>query len=127
MRRFFDKVTKKPGSPSKTRFLPESPPPVPHSALPHHPTGLQPSYAVPPLPHPYPHEHIAIIASKGGLLLRPHLPGLDHPASHVRISWGKTMSIEEVEGESDVDWSESVVVYGIIGTLGLFTGGLHDH
>lgn len=95
-----------------------SPPPVVHT------TGLQPKYVVPPVPHPNTYEHIAIVASKTGLLLRPHINGLVRTESHVKINWGLAGKIEEVEGdgERNADWSKAVIVYGIIGTLDLFSG-----
>ena len=90
-----------------------------------HTTGLQPKFIVPPLPHPCPLEHIAILATPNGLLLRPHLKdGTTRPESHVRIAWGKDAKVEEVAttGDDEGDWADSVVVYGIIGILNLFTG-----
>ncbi len=89
-----------------------------------HTTGLQPKFTVPPLPHPCPHEHISVLATSQGLLLRPHLKN-GHSESHVRISWGKEAKVEEIhnDGESEeADWSDSVIVYGLIGVLNLFTG-----
>lgn len=86
-------------------------------------TGLQPNYIVPPVPHPNPHEHIAMLASEDGLLMRPHRAGLPHPASYVRVSWGKTANIAELPsdgGSPSVDWKESVVIYGIVGLMTLF-------
>ena len=50
------------------------------------------------------------------------------PESHVRIAWGKDGHIEEIQtdGEGEgLNWSESVVVYGIVGIMNLFTGDLH--
>ena len=50
-----------------------------------------------------------------------------HAESHVRISWGKDGKVEEIASSGDdcgEDWSESVVVYGIVGILTLFTGTL---
>ncbi|KAH9843189.1 SacI homology domain-containing protein [Rhodofomes roseus] len=89
-----------------------------------HTTGLQPKYVLPPLPHPCPHEHIAIIATDRGLLLRPHFLSETHVESYVCIPWGKNATVEELpHGEEfdHIDWSESVVVYGIVGILSLFT------
>ena len=89
---------------------------------------LQPKFTLPPVPHPCPHEHIAIVANSEGLLLRPHLLGSSQPVSHIQIAWGKEGAIDEVqdEGESNVDWSESVIVYGLIGILNLFAGKLRS-
>lgn len=89
-----------------------------------HTVGLQPKFLVPPLPHPCPHEHIEVLATQKGLLLRPHLKNGTRPESHVRVTWGKDGKVEEINtpGEEGQDWSESVVVYGIIGVISLFTG-----
>jgi hypothetical protein len=67
------------------------------------------------------------LVSKKGLLLRPHISGLVRTESHVKISWGLGGTVKEVQGDgedagSDVDWTKSVVVYGIIGTLDVFSG-----
>ena len=94
-------------------------------AGPSHATGLQPKYVLPPLPHPCPHEHIAIVATERGLLLRPHFLSETHVESYICIPWGKNATVEELpHGEEfdHIDWSESVVVYGIVGILTLFTG-----
>lgn len=85
-------------------------------------TGLQPNYVVPPVPHPNPHEHIVLLASEYGLLMRPHHAGL-YPASYVRVTWGKTANIVELPsdgGSPPVDWKEGVVIYGIVGLMTLF-------
>ncbi|CCM00021.1 uncharacterized protein FIBRA_02047 [Fibroporia radiculosa] len=89
-----------------------------------HTTSLQPKYVLPPLPHPCPYEHIAVLATSGGLLLRPHFQSEVDPESYVRIAWGKAGDVEEVLYSEDidgVDWSESVVVYGVVGILSLFS------
>ncbi|KAG2158469.1 phosphoinositide polyphosphatase [Suillus bovinus] len=94
------------------------------AALPAATVGLQPNYVVPPVPHPSPHEHITLLASEDGLLMRPHRAGLPHPASYVRVSWGKTTHIAELpsdhRGGIPVDWKEGVVIYGIVGLMTLF-------
>lgn len=94
-----------------------------------HTVGLQPKYLVPPIPHPCPYDHLALLVTKEGLLIRPHIVGHDpkteKPNSHVRVRWGKTVHVEEVAhvvGADDADWGESVVVYGIVGVLELFSG-----
>lgn len=89
-----------------------------------HTTSLQPKYVLPPLPHPCPHEHIALLATAQGLLLRPHFLSETRPESYVRILWGKTGAIEElpINEDADQDWSESVIIYGIVGILELFSG-----
>lgn len=92
-----------------------------------HTTGLQPRDIVPPVPHPRPHDHLAILPTHDGLLLRPQLLGGMQPESHVKIHWGKTVSVEEVEGNgesSENDWSASVIVYGVVGILELYNGNL---
>ncbi|KZT71284.1 hypothetical protein DAEQUDRAFT_724233 [Daedalea quercina L-15889] len=89
-----------------------------------HATGLQPKYVLPPLPHPCPHEHIAIVATDRGLLLRPHFLSETHVESYICIPWGKNAAVEELpHGEEfdHIDWSEGVVVYGIAGILTLFS------
>ncbi|PCH37867.1 hypothetical protein WOLCODRAFT_161110 [Wolfiporia cocos MD-104 SS10] len=96
----------------------------PTSTVVTHTTSLQPKYVLPPLPHPCPHEHIAIIATSQGLLLRPHFRSENHAESYVRVTWGKTGSVEELPYSAEldsIDWSESVVVYGIVGILNLFS------
>ncbi|KAH9930723.1 SacI homology domain-containing protein [Fomitopsis serialis] len=92
----------------KTKIVPASPVnPVSTAPGGSHATGLQPKYVLPPLPHPCPHEHIAIIATDRGLLLRPHFLSETHVESYVCIPWGKNATVEDV------------VVYGIVGILTL--------
>jgi hypothetical protein len=79
--------------------------------------GLQTEYVV--------NDHLALLATSDGLLVRPYMPGtsLTHRTSYscVRISWGKHTKIEEIERQFDnMDWKESVIVYGIVGILELF-------
>ncbi|KAF9246453.1 SacI homology domain-containing protein [Melanogaster broomeanus] len=84
--------------------------------------GLQPRLVVPRVPHPHPHECIAVIATDEGLIMRPRAPGL-HPESHVRVSWGKPPKVEELQGDGggpSVDWASSVLIYGVVGILDLF-------
>ncbi|KAI0082839.1 hypothetical protein K474DRAFT_1584893 [Panus rudis PR-1116 ss-1] len=123
VKRLFSKSFNIPGKSSPNQ--PSSPIPPGQSAIPVlHPAGLQPKYTIPPLPHPCPHEYIAILATSEGLLLRPHFLDGSHPQSHVKISWGKEPAIEEVEEDAetdDRDWSHSAVVYGILGIMNLFT------
>ncbi|KAG1756423.1 phosphoinositide polyphosphatase [Suillus paluster] len=119
MKHLFSKPSKN-ANPAKLKSPAPEPPIVSRTAaLPATTIGLQPSYVVPPVPHPNPHEHIALLASEDGLLMRPHGAGLPHPASHVRISWGKTVDIAELPSDG-VDWEESAVVYGIVGLMSLF-------
>ncbi|KAG7092615.1 hypothetical protein E1B28_008958 [Marasmius oreades] len=110
------------------------PPPAPvHPTAPTNPTaphtiGLQPKYIVPPIPHPHPYEHLALLAASDGLLIRPHIPN-SHTSKagvvpHVRIVWGKSVKIEELSGDeesSGADWDDAIIVYGIVGILELFT------
>ena len=97
---------------------------VPIPTLPHT-IGLQPKFVVPAVPHPYPHTHLAILVSKEGLLIRPHILGSGKDQTEylpcVRVSWGKSVKVEEIELSEKLDWSESVVVYGIVGILELFS------
>lgn len=91
--------------------------------------ALQPKDTVPPVPHPYPHDHLELRAHSSGLLIRPHITDETQRASpyYVRIAWGKHVRIVEVSGASDIgpiNWDGSVVVYGIIGVLDLFSGNV---
>ncbi|KAG1770369.1 SacI homology domain-containing protein [Suillus placidus] len=125
MKRLFSKSSKTHATPSSAAksSVPEPPMAGRTAALPAATTGLQPNYVVPPVPHPNPHEHIALLASDDGLLMRPHRAGLPYPASYVRVSWGKTANIAELPsngGSPSVDWKEGVVIYGIVGLMTLF-------
>lgn len=116
MKRFLSKSLKSP--PKNVPVAPVASPAV-------HTTCLQPKYVLPPLPHPCPHEHIAIVATPSGLLLRPHLLDETDPESYVRIEWGKAGKVEELpsdQGVNNANWAESVVAYGIVGILNLFSG-----
>ena len=101
-------------------MAPAHPGPLPNT------TGLEPKYTVPPVLHPNPYHHLEILVSSEGLLLRPHLPGYNHTGSHVRISWGLAGKVELVEDAAakdlELDWSKAAVVYGVLGSLDLFTG-----
>ncbi|KAI0273575.1 SacI homology domain-containing protein [Gloeopeniophorella convolvens] len=114
MRRLF---TKSKSPPSK------SPAPISNNVISHTP-ALQPKFVVPPVPHPRPHEHIAILPTEQGLLLRPHV-AFGEQDHHIRITWGKVPKVEEIQDSGqdvlDANWTEAVVVYGIIGILELFT------
>ncbi|KAI0062325.1 hypothetical protein BV25DRAFT_670160 [Artomyces pyxidatus] len=115
MKRLFSKKKSAPPSPI---VAPPPPPPMPVV----HTTGLQPKYLVPPVPHPRPHDHIALVPTADGLLLRPHSADGSHSGSHVRIAWGKTPKVEELDGDADsANWSEGAIVYGIVGVLELYT------
>ncbi|OAX41993.1 hypothetical protein K503DRAFT_421235 [Rhizopogon vinicolor AM-OR11-026] len=118
MKRLFSKKSKNTTSPKPS--APE--PPITGGSTAGLPvkTGLQPSFVVPPVPHPNPHEHIALLASEDGLLIRPHDGGA---GPHLRVSWGKTANIAELPGgpSGSVDWKESVIVYGIVGLMSLFS------
>lgn len=91
-----------------------------------HTTGLQAKYVVPPVPHPAPYHHLCLLARPEGLLVRPHLPGQedDDSVSYVRIVWGTTVKVEEIEanGSTHIDWRDGAVVYGLLGSLDLFSG-----
>jgi phosphatidylinositol 4-phosphatase len=91
-----------------------------------HAIGLPPSHVLPPVPHPRPHDHLALLVTNEGLLLRPHFEGPTSPASHIRISWENPAKVEELVDEegSGIDWNESVIIYGIVGILELFSCSL---
>lgn len=84
--------------------------------------GLGPKDVVPAVPHPRPYTHLALLATKDGLLIRPHGPG-ETLSGYVKLSWGKNVIIEEIEShpEAQINWKDSVVVYGIVGILELFS------
>ncbi|KAI0005981.1 SacI homology domain-containing protein [Russula compacta] len=89
-----------------------------------HSPALQPKFVVPPIPHPRPYDHIAILPTQDGLLLRPHVARQVEPDHYVRITWGKVPGIEEFQGavgNAGVNWAAAIIVYGIIGILELFT------
>jgi hypothetical protein len=101
-----------------------SKPPAPvHKDLIGHTPALQPKFVVPPVPHPRPHDHIAILPTEEGLFLRPHGTRPDDSDSYIRIGWGKSPKFEEFRGsvENVGSWSSAVIVYGIVGILELFT------
>lgn len=128
MNQEFDKVKRlflKPFRPKSTQQTP----PIAQPASVAHTTGLQPRFVVPPVPHPCPHEQLALVASSDGLLLRPYLNARTAPESYVRIAWGKDPLVEEIKDGGDiegVDWSEAAMVYGIVGMLNLFTGTVYS-
>ena len=104
-----------PPSPSSPTHPSNSTLTVPHT------TGLQPT-----VPQPYPHTHLAILVAKEGLLIRPHPPGSNQTEwlPCVRVSWGKSVKVEEIESRQlseKLDWNEAVIVYGIVGILELFS------
>ncbi|KAJ6547710.1 SacI homology domain-containing protein [Mycena capillaripes] len=120
MKRFFTKASKP--------FAPSTSSPPSSSITAPHTTGLQPKYVVPPVPHPCPHDHIALLVTATGLLLRQHIPGRGAndpgPTAHLRLSWSKTVKVEELSGNGEadgVDWTDSVIIYGIVGVLELFS------
>lgn len=117
MKRFFSKSSKN---------QPSTPAVSPHNDIVHTPE-LPPKFVVPPVPHPRPHDHIAVLPTQDGLLLKPHITGQGGSNHYVRITWGKTPEIEEVQGamqNANVNWAVAIIVYGIVGILELFTGSL---
>ncbi len=97
-----------------------------------HHTGLQPKDTLPPVPHPCPYEYISVVATTDGLVLRHRHPGQaeDSAEDEVKIEWGKGGKVTPVAGGTvEADWEESVVVYGIVGSLELFSGNspCHNH
>lgn len=92
-----------------------------------HTPALQPKFVVPPIPHPRPYDHVAVLPTQDGLLLRPHVARQVEPDHYVRITWGKVPEIEEFQGavgDAGINWAVAIIVYGIIGILELFTGRL---
>ncbi|KAK0210966.1 SacI homology domain-containing protein [Desarmillaria ectypa] len=94
-----------------------SPAAVPNS-LPH--PHLQPKYVIPPVPHPAPYKHVALLATKEGLLMRPHESDVGTSSIHgAKISWGRGGKIEEISVVGE--WEGHITVYGIVGILELFS------
>lgn len=117
MKRFFAKASK-PLTKNDTPAGSNQPP------NPVQPVGLPPKYIVPAVPHPCPHDHIALLATTDGLLLRPQAPGY-RPNSYIRIHWEKIVKVVEInDPDEQIDWSGSVVIYGIVGVLELFSCAL---
>ncbi|KAF8809044.1 hypothetical protein BYT27DRAFT_7163377 [Phlegmacium glaucopus] len=127
MKRLLSRASKPFGFPSTPQ--PNNPPST-HLSNPTapHTTSLQPKFVVPAVLHPYPHTHLAILVSKDGLLIRPHILGSGVDQTEwfpcIRVSWGKPVRVEEIERHhisEKLDWNESIVVYGIVGILELFS------
>ncbi|KAH9001323.1 SacI homology domain-containing protein [Lactarius akahatsu] len=114
MKRLFSKSPKSPSP---------KPPALVHNDLIAHTPALQPKFVVPAVPHPRPHDHIAVLPTQDGLLLRPHRTRSDDSDHYFRINWGKSPKFEEFQGSAqNVDsWASAVIVYGIVGILELFT------
>lgn len=53
--------------------------------------------------------------------MRPELGEDMKGASHVRVRWGKDLTVEEIEGEVS-NGAASASVHGIVGLLQLFHG-----
>jgi phosphatidylinositol 4-phosphatase len=125
MKNFFTKISKSPLAQkpawSGLDFISGQVPAVP---------ALQPKFTVPPVPHPCPYDHIAVLVTVQGLLLRPHVPGIEQSGDYVQVAWaggredakGVVVRAAGVDGEERVaDWTESAIVYGIVGILELFS------
>ena len=122
MKKLFRKTLRSQASESATTSCTDFPVPqaVVNSAL---PVGLQPKFTVPPIPHPTPHYRIAVFASESGLILRP-VTSADYNA-HVRVSWGESLAVEQLDGSGEVtedEWENAAVVYGVLGMLRLNAG-----
>jgi len=118
MRRLFSKPSKSQPSTST--------PPAQNDVVVHKPAP-RPKSTVPPTSHPRPHDHIAVLPTQDGLLLRPHVARQGESDHYVRITWGKVPEIKEFQGSiptPGVNWTLAVVVYGIVGILDLFAGSL---
>jgi len=77
--------------------------------------------------HPRPHDHIAVLPTQDGLLLRPHIARQGESDDYVRIAWGKVPEIKQFQGPiptAGVNQTLAVIVYGIIGIIDLFAGSL---
>jgi hypothetical protein len=121
MKRFFSNLKVQKSSSSNNVTKSTSPTP---SVTTVHTPSLKPEFKIPPMPHPCPYDHLALLVTPAGLLIRPQSPGIT-PATHVRLTWGKHVKVEEMQGSGDAedaDWANSVVVYGIIGMMELFDG-----
>jgi hypothetical protein len=87
----------------------------------------QPKSTVSTAPHSRPHDHIAILPTQDGLLLRPYIARQGESDHYVRITWGKVPEIKQLHGPAPtagVNWTLAVIVYGIIGIIDLFAGSL---
>src|ERR1700731_4740156 len=112
MKKFFTRLSKVPKPPWNVTSPSASPSPV-----------LDAKPAAPDVPYPRPHDHIALLLTADGLLLRPHNPEVEHTDSNVLIEWnqgsqcGSPISVKEVhQDKSKVeDWGQSVVIYGVVG------------
>ena len=118
MKRFFSKSSKgqppTSAAPAQNNVVVRKPEPHPIST--------------PPLTsHPRPHDHIAVLPTQDGLLLRPHVARQGESDYYVRITWGKVPEIKELQGPiptPGANWTLAVIVYGIVGILDLFAGSL---
>ena len=128
MKRLLTKASKPFGlssTPQSNRSSDSSPPIHLSNPTAPHTTGLQPKYVVPAVPQPYPHTHLVILVTKEGLLIRPHVFESDIEQTEwlpcIRVSWGKSVKVEEIELSEKLDWNEGAIVYGIVGILELFS------
>ncbi|KAL1743446.1 SacI homology domain-containing protein [Schizophyllum fasciatum] len=124
MKKFFNNIGVNRG-PKAAAATSTSTPATPVTPTVAHTTGLQAKFVVPPVPHPAPYHYLCLLARPEGLLIRPHLPGqeCDDVQSYVRVPWGSPVTAEEVQADehSRIDWSEGAVVYGLLGSLDLFS------
>src|ERR1700742_4316090 len=99
MKRFFSKSSKNPPSTPAV--------PVNNHAV-DHTLALQPTPVVPPASYPRPHDHITILPTQDGLLLRPHIACQGESDLYVRITWGKVPEIKEFHGSAPttgINWT----------------------
>ncbi|KAJ7632755.1 SacI homology domain-containing protein [Roridomyces roridus] len=109
---------------SPTAAATPSPTTIPSVGIPHTTAALPPKFVVPSVPHPCPHEHIQLLVTPECLLLRPHFPARAPSTTYLRILWSKAVKVEELPGDGEAegrDWSKSIVIYGIVGVLELFS------
>ena len=124
MKRLFSKTFKTGGTPATKSAQEATAIPATVNPPVHH-TGLPPKDTLPPVPHPCPYEHISLLATPEGLLLRPRHPGQsqDDSETEVRIEWGKGGKVQTLASPvAEARWDESAVVYGIVGLLELYSG-----
>jgi phosphatidylinositol 4-phosphatase len=108
MKRFLSKISKMP------------------QKLPRNPSGSVIDQVQNLTPHPDPYNHIALAVAADGIILKQYDPSSKETGEYVRIRWtGKPVKggvhVEVLDTQVDVNWQESIIVYGIVGILELFS------